>query len=90
MQLECLSTSTLPFSSYTILQEYLADILPPESKLQDISAETTTLDWHSLLGLDPPSADPVDGKLSQDSTKEWTARNTSWCIVKMCKEAKLL
>jgi len=90
IQLEYLPTPTLPFTSYGILQEYLSDILPKGSQLRDLSAETTSLDWHSLLGMAPPAMSTVDGKTKLEEKKVWTSRNTSWCIVKMCKEAKLL
>lgn len=66
--------------SYSILEDYLSSLLPKHSSFQDVSAETTLLDWKSLLSI------PID----EQKIPPWSARNTSWCLVKLCKEARML
>ena len=79
-QLEYLSAPFLPAESYCMLEEYLSYMLPANSKVQDLSAEMSTLDWRSLLGIESDA----------EMLPQWNERNTSWCVLRLCKEAKLV
>lgn len=81
IKLEYLTTSFFDSPvGYGLLDDYLAALLPKHSSYRDISAETTFLDWKSLLSIRP----------EESKVPPWSPRNTSWCLVKLCKEARLL
>ncbi|KAK9899705.1 hypothetical protein P389DRAFT_192017 [Cystobasidium minutum MCA 4210] len=65
---------------YGLLEDYISSLLPKYATYKDVSAETTFLDWKSLLSIRP----------EEPKVPPWSPRNTSWCLVKMCKEARML
>lgn len=80
-QLEYLPTPFFPSpNAYGILEDYLKLLVPKFSKIRDVSAETTSFDWKSLLGISPDT----------DDVPAWSPRNTSWCLVRLCKDARML
>lgn len=67
-------------TSAAILEDYLLSLLPKYARIRDVSADTTFLDWKSLLSI----------SAEESKVPAWSARNTSWCLVKLCKEARML
>ena len=79
-QLEYLPTPFLTAESSDMLEEYLSYVLADYSEIAALSNKTTTLDWRGILGLEP----------EEQEMPKWSARNTSWCLLQLCKEAKLV
>jgi hypothetical protein len=80
LQVEYLPSPTLPAASSHILQQYVSQLLPEHGSLSDLSMNTSQLDWRGILGVGP----------EEQNLPEWSMRNTSWCMIKMCKEANLI
>jgi hypothetical protein len=67
-------------AQYAMLCEYLASVLPANSGIKDISAETTSLDWRSLLAIG----------WEKEKLPSWSERNLAWTLLRLCKMERMV
>lgn len=81
-QVEFLAFTAGLLAEQTMLaEEYLHNVLQLHSEhIKNTSSSISSHDWRSLLSLEA----------SEAGLPEWSARNFGWCLVRLCKEAKLL
>lgn len=67
-------------AQYDMLGEYLTSVLPANSSIKDISAETTSLDWRSLLAIG----------WEKEELPRWSERNFAWTLLRLCKMERMV